>query len=185
MVWPYPLLFPLTPEMETFAHIEKRQRVKNGCNLQKPGSVCRLNRWWWGNYCHAEPRISFENGWNTQFAIILMGWTEKPSFLPKGKYNMANLFENMYVLPYGVMSKLVFAMPILKIMFDSGVGSNPRQGTEFFFYFFGLQPPLQSINFKMFFGGHRFPPKNEWTNSTIPLWLRKFVMEEWLAVSSS
>ena len=168
MVWPYPLLFPLTPEMETFAHIEKRQRVKNGCNLQKPGSVCRLNRWWWGNYCHAEPRISFENGWNTQFAIILMGWTEKPSFLPKGKYNMANLFENMYVLPYGVMSKLVFAMPILKIMFDSGVGSNPRQGTSFF-YFFGLKPPLhkgQSIS-KWFFGVIDFLQK---TNERIQLY---------------
>ena len=39
------------------------------------------------------------------------------------------------------MSKLVFAMPILKIMFDIGVGLNPRQGTSFF-YFFGLKPPL-------------------------------------------
>ena len=32
------LLFPLTPEMETFAHIEETER-KNGCNLQKPGFV--------------------------------------------------------------------------------------------------------------------------------------------------
>ena len=67
--------------------------------------------------------------------LSLWGGPKNPPFFPKGKYNMANLFENMYVLPYGVMSKLVFAMLILKIMFDSGVGSNPRQGTEFFFTF--------------------------------------------------